>query len=242
MDAAVDQHGDAVGQREDGVHVVLDQQHAAAALQALQERDQALALLDAHAGHRLVEQQQARLAGQRHGDLELALLAVAERCRVGVRAGAEADGLEAALGGLAQLAILAHVAQEAERMAVVCLDGERHVVERAELAQHRGDLERTAEPQPHARIGRQMGDVAAGKADRAGVRGEIAGELADQGGLAGAVGPDQRVDLARPHVDGDVVGREQTAETLDQAVGGQQRLRHDASPAARRCHRARRGR
>jgi len=32
----------------------------------------------AHAGHRLVEQQQARFGGERHGDFELALLAVAE--------------------------------------------------------------------------------------------------------------------------------------------------------------------
>ncbi len=34
--------------------------------------------VQAHAGHRLVEQQQAGIAGQRHGDLELALLAMAE--------------------------------------------------------------------------------------------------------------------------------------------------------------------
>ena len=99
------------------------------------------------------------------------------------------------------------------------LDGQRHIVERAELAQHRGDLERTAESEPHPRVGRQAGDVAAGEADRAGVRGEIAGELADQRRLARTVGPDQGVDFGRPYVDRHVVGREQATEALDQAVG-----------------------
>ena len=42
----------------------------------------------------------------------------------------------------------------------MALNGEGYVRERRELAQHRGDLEGPAEAQPHARMGRQAGDVA----------------------------------------------------------------------------------
>ena len=96
------------------------------------------------------------------------------------------------------------------------LHGERHVVERGELAQHGGDLERAREPQPHAGVRRQARDVVARRSGSCRSRAQLAGELGDQRRLAGAVGADQRVDLARPHVDRDVVGRDQAAEALDQ--------------------------
>jgi hypothetical protein len=167
QDAAVDQHGDAVGQRKDRVHVVLDQQHGALALQAAQQLDHALALLDAHARHRLVEQQQAGIGRQRHGDLELALLAVAQGGGERTGAIAEAHRVEPLPRGTAQVLVAPCVGQEPEGVAVMRLDGERHIVEGGELAQHRGDLERPRETQPHPRMGRQARHVAAGETDRA---------------------------------------------------------------------------
>ena len=59
-----------------------------------EEADHALRLVRAHAGHRLVEQQQARPRRERHRDLELALLAVGEVRGEHVGARAEADLLE----------------------------------------------------------------------------------------------------------------------------------------------------
>src|SRR5262249_47305593 len=53
--AAVDQHGDAVGEREHGGHVVLDQHHGKASLQSAQQADEARGLFAAGARHRLVE-------------------------------------------------------------------------------------------------------------------------------------------------------------------------------------------
>src|SRR5262249_18728778 len=79
-----------------------------------------------------------------------------------------------------------------------------------------GDLEGPTEAKPHARMRWEVSDVAAGEVDRPRVGREVAGELAHQGGLAGAVGTDQGVDLAVAHVDLDVVGGKQAAETLDQ--------------------------
>ena len=68
------------------------------------------------------------------------------------------------------------------------------------------------ESEPRAFGGRQLSDVPFGKADAACVRRELAGDLADQRGLAGSVGPDQCVGLAGADVERDVVGRDQRAE------------------------------
>jgi hypothetical protein len=75
---AVDHHGDGVGDGKDGVHVVLDEQDRARLAQALEHIDHLGRFLRAHAGQRLVEEQHLGVGGQHHGDLELALLAVAE--------------------------------------------------------------------------------------------------------------------------------------------------------------------
>jgi hypothetical protein len=66
-----------VGQREDGIHVVFDQQHGVVFLELEQQFDHALGLGHAHAGQRFVQQQHLRLGGQCHGDFQLALLAMA---------------------------------------------------------------------------------------------------------------------------------------------------------------------
>src|ERR1700721_1225771 len=75
-DAAVDQDGNAVGQSEDGLHVVLDQQDAVVGAKAAQERDQAFGFLGAGTGQGFVEQKQGWLGGQGDGEFELALFAV----------------------------------------------------------------------------------------------------------------------------------------------------------------------
>src|SRR5690606_39755186 len=54
-----------------------------------------------HAGERLVQQQHLRRGGEHHGDLELALLAVAELGGDGVGAVVEQSALERAPGGAA---------------------------------------------------------------------------------------------------------------------------------------------
>ena len=63
---------------EDEVHVVLDQQHRHVGRQRGDDVEDLLALALGHAGDRLVEQQHARPAGERGGDLEQAALAVGE--------------------------------------------------------------------------------------------------------------------------------------------------------------------
>ena len=75
---ALIEHGDAVGEMEDDAHVVLDQHdgQVAVLVQPADELGDLVGLLVAHAGGRLVEQQQARLERERHRDLGGALVAV----------------------------------------------------------------------------------------------------------------------------------------------------------------------
>ena len=61
------------------VEIMLDDDVADMAGQRAEDRDQVAALGRRQPGRRLVEQDQARRAGQRQCDLQLALLAVAER-------------------------------------------------------------------------------------------------------------------------------------------------------------------
>ena len=92
------------------------------------------------------------LAGQRHGDLELALLAVAELPAAHQLARSSSPtARRPCRAGSRRLLVAAGVGQEAEGMAGMRLHGQRHVVEGGELAQHGGDLEGTRQAQPHAR-------------------------------------------------------------------------------------------
>jgi hypothetical protein len=96
----------------------------------------------------------------------------------------------------------------------VRLDRERDVVQGGEVGKDARDLERAREPQARALRCRQRGDVGAIETHAARVRPQVAGELADEGGLAGAVRPDHRVRLAFAHVEIDAVAGPQGAKAL----------------------------
>src|SRR6185369_9751821 len=155
-----------------------------------------LRLLDAHAGHRLVEQKQARRGRERDRDFELALLAVGEVRGENVASFTQTQLAQDFPGGLEKPWIAARIAPEAEAVPAMRLDGERQVMQRAEVRIDACDLERAREPEARAPRRGEGGDVRAGEAHRARVGPQGAGELADEGGLAGAVRPDHRVRLA----------------------------------------------
>ncbi len=102
-------------------------------------------------------------------------------------------------GGRAQLRFAARVAPEAKRVTRMRLHGERHVVEDGKIEEQRGDLERSSQAELAAAVGGQRRHVAAFEMDAPGVGGDLAGELADQRGLARAVRPDDGVKLALRH-------------------------------------------
>src|SRR5205085_3952886 len=87
-----------------------------------------------------------------------------------------------------------------------------------ELRIDAGDLELPREALARAARCPQVRDVLAGEQNAPVVRAQIASELADEGRLAGAVRPDDRVRLALAHGEVDAVARPQGAEVLRQAA------------------------
>ncbi len=81
--AAVVQDGDPLGEAGHDLHVVLDHQHRPAfvGVHGADQLDELGDVLHRDAGHRLVEQDHARLAREQHRELELALVAVRELAR-----------------------------------------------------------------------------------------------------------------------------------------------------------------
>src|SRR6478672_5664286 len=89
---AVVEHGDAVAQAHDELHVVLDQEDGAAvAADAVDELAQHHLLGGVHAGGGLVEGDELGIGGERPGDLEAPLVAVAEGARLELGVAADAD-------------------------------------------------------------------------------------------------------------------------------------------------------
>ena len=129
--AALVEHHDAAGQRDDHLHDVLDDHDGdAAAMDAPHQLDRLAHLGRRQAGHRLVEQQRLGLGGERAGDLQPLAAGRAEALgrRVGQRA--EPDPLQhvARLG--ARLARVVMAQQGADRGVVEHrhrFEGERHL-------------------------------------------------------------------------------------------------------------------
>ena len=97
--AAVE-HEDAVGMFEHDVHVVLGEEHADRLLarDLRREPHQLDALARRHAGGRLVHQQQLRLVGERHRELEPLEVAIGELAAGPLGIAAHADEIEQPAG------------------------------------------------------------------------------------------------------------------------------------------------
>src|SRR6266702_7388667 len=92
------------------------------------------------------------------------------------------------------------------------------VVEHRQAAEQRGDLECATEPAAHSDSLRGARHVLAAEQDPAGGGRERSHQHVDEGGLAGAVRPDQGVARAGLQTEIDVVGHGERAEALAQPV------------------------
>ncbi len=106
-----------VRQREDRIHVVLDQHDRKAAFELTQGVDQARGFIRPHAGHGFVEQQKPRLGDERHRDLELAALAVTEVGDEHIGTRGKPEAIERGLRRVTERRLAPRVAPEAERVA-----------------------------------------------------------------------------------------------------------------------------
>src|SRR3546814_7698866 len=94
------------------------------------------------------------------------------------------------------------------------LQGEPQVLVEREAREESCDLERAREPAPGNGVGRQAADVAAVQPHRATVRQIEPGNQVEGGGLAGAVGADERMDLSARHREVDLLHGADAAEAL----------------------------
>src|ERR1035437_11123476 len=154
------------------------------------------------------------------------MLAMTQGRRRQVGAPIQADAGEQRACRLAQFRLAPRIAPEMKRMAGMRLHRQRDIIEHAEIEEQGRDLERARQPQRAAAVHRKLGDVVAGKMDAAGIGRQLSAELGDQRGLAGAVRPDHRVQLAGGDVEHDIVGGDDALEALGQVTDLQQRLAH----------------
>ena len=199
--------GHVVHHAQRDVEVVLDEHEAHVRRQAAEQRHQLRALGGREPGGRLVEQDQARRAGEGHADLELALLAVREG-RHGLPGHiGEPDALEQRLRRLAP-----RRSEDAVAVARDAAHREEQVVPHREVAEQERGLVGAAQPHADALVRRQRGHVLA-EEQHATARGrEVAGDHVEQGGFAGAVGPDHGAPLPHRDRERDVLDRVQGAE------------------------------
>ena len=127
-----------------------------------------------------------------------------------------------------QLAVARDLAEEAEDGPAPGLGREHDIAAGRELGDQRGDLEGAGEAEAGAFDLVEIADLASIEADRAGIGCELAGDQLDQARLAGAVGADQRMDLAGAQIELDAVGDLERAEGFAQAGERQYRFSHDA--------------
>ena len=190
----------------------------------LDQRDGAVDVLDAHAGGRLVEQEQPGSSARARASSRARFWPYASEPASTPGPVGEADLLEqvhargggtgASASGSARTGSPSPVG---EARASSTWSTQRHLVEQA------GDLERAGHAEVDDLLRAEPGDVAVAEVDRARGGGQEAGEQVEQGGLAGAVRADQGVHAALGDVEVDALHGGEAAELLGQGAGLEQR-------------------
>jgi hypothetical protein len=187
-----------------------------------------------HPGGRLVEQQHARPARERHRDFQEPLLAVRQR-RGALRHDIdEAEPFQQLRHLGRDAGPAADDAPPVAAGAVALGDREAERLDRRQVGEQLIDLEGAGDAEAHALVRLEPGDRRAVEQDVAARWAQHAGEQVDEGGLAGAVGADQGVAGALANRDRDRIRRHDAAEPLVETAGfkhGRFRsLRHGHTP------------
>src|SRR4029079_8413274 len=198
------------------------------ATELVHELREPLRLLRVHSRGGLVEEQQLGIRGERAGDLDPALVAVGEvRRGLGVEVAAQPDVLEhlARLRGHVPL-LLAHARRPQDRAEQprvhARMASHHHVLERGHRREQADVLERARHAGRGDQVGAPAGHVLAVEQDPPGGGLVQPGQHVEEGGLPGAVRADDRDDRLRRHVDRHVPHRQEAAEHLRGAHGGQE--------------------
>ncbi len=160
-----------------------------AALQFEHQVAQARRALCAEAGRGLVEEQQPRLRGQRHADLERTPFAIRQPGSGHVLLSGQSDTRQHLSGLILRGAVAAEVAPHRQTACPYRGQCQQHVVERGLVVEQVHRLERPRQPFERDSARRQPGDVDTLEHHAATIGPVAPGEHVEAGGLAGAVRP-----------------------------------------------------
>ncbi|MGY3290410.1 hypothetical protein ACVWWP_003477 [Bradyrhizobium sp. LM3.6] len=175
-------------------------------------------------GHRLVEENEARLQCHGAGELDALAQAVGEGAGRRLSHRLEVEEVDDLLDLAAVLEFfLARAGEPVQRareeiVLQQVMAADHDVVEHAHVVEQRQVLEGAADAERSARVGRQAGDVAALVEQLAFGRLVAAGNTVHDRGLAGAVGADDREQLAIPDGEADIGQRTDAAESQGHAA------------------------
>ena len=96
----------------------------------------------------------------------------------------------------------------------VQIAGDDHVAQNREVGEQADILERAADAQLRHPMGRAAGDIRAVEDDLAAVRRVNAGDVVEDGGLTGAIGADEAMNLSRLQHHAEIVDGADAAEVL----------------------------
>src|SRR6266542_2098637 len=223
--APVVEHRHAIGDVHHHAHVVLDQGDGGAEL-AVDVEDEAahvFLLLDVHPGHGLVEQQQRGLGRQRPGQLHALLQTVGQPPRRRLADRLDLEEVDDPLHERAVRELLPPRGPPPERIeqevAPHLEQAPGHdVVEHAHALEQGDVLEGARDAEGGHVRRRQTGAVAAVEGDPSLVRAVEAADGVQQGGLARAVGADDRDDLTATDLEAHAVEGQQRSEPHADAV------------------------
>ena len=197
---------------------MLDPDHRdALGVDAADDLDQLGDLGVGEAACHLVQQQQRGLGGQRPGQFQPLALQQAEPFGGHVRLAGHAGPLQRLDRG--------RVAGPPPQPAAL-LGGDEQVLEHGHVPERPRHLVRAADAQPAPRGRVQLGDRAPGEADLARAGGEVAGDEAEQAGLASAVRPHDPDHVAGPDGQRQVLRDDDPAEPFRHVVELEQRACH----------------
>ena len=168
--SSADKDSNAVGKRKDRIHIVLDQKNGAELLDLGEQALHSCAVLTSHPGHRLVEKDQARPAGQRHRKLELAALAMGQVTRQRACAIRETDPCDGLEGGFGQASVALGSPKEAKAVTCRNLSRQGDIGDDGELGKNRGDLIGPRNPKTRAMRRRSARNILTPENDRSSSR------------------------------------------------------------------------
>ena len=187
---ALVQHRDRVGPPAHEVHVVLDDDHGPVRADPLQQLTGRLALVGAHPGDRLVEQQHPGVLHQQHADLQPLLLTVGQHAGRLVPLAGEGDGLQGLLDDVGN----ATPDPEQRQRGASGSGGDVEVLQHTQFGEDAGGLEGAADAQPGDLVGLAADQLGGPVVRRPGGR-DQAGQRVDDRRLPGPVGTDQEAQV-----------------------------------------------